>query len=48
MNTIPPPFELQEIEYECEEVVWIMRFDIKPINKEEAILQMNMLDHNIV
>lgn len=38
-------FELEENE-DAAEVVRVKRFDIKPMSIDEAILQMNMLDHN--
>lgn len=36
------------VDYEDDqaEVVRLKRFDVKPMNVEEAILQMNLLDHN--
>ncbi|MEH7381302.1 ribosome-associated translation inhibitor RaiA [Bacillus sp. JJ1533] len=37
---------VQEIEDEDYELVRTKRFDLKPMDSEEAILQMNMLGHN--
>ena len=41
-----PAAELAEAEEDELEVVRTKRFDLKPMDSEEAILQMNMLGHN--
>ncbi|MFV2050011.1 ribosome-associated translation inhibitor RaiA [Metabacillus litoralis] len=40
-----PVFEIPTAEQEEEEIVRIKQFQFKPMSTEEAILQMNLLDH---
>lgn len=41
-----PSLPVEEPEYEIPEIVKTKRFAVKPMSKEEAVLQMSLLDHS--